>query len=244
VSAADRSASGPLAVPRRLGGNATIAAMLNYIWFGLMAIALIVAIFTGNAAALTKASVDSAKTAVEISLGLVGIMTLWLGIMRVAEQAGLVAMLSRILRPISRILFPEVPPEHPAIGAMVMSLSANMLGLNNAATPLGIKAMEELQTLNPDKETASNPMVTFMVLNTAGVQFIPTTIIGVLAASGALAPTSIIPTTLIATLCGAVAAVTTAKLLQRFFPTRTPTADGRQPIAIPERPIDGNEVGP
>ena len=132
--------------------------MLNYIWFGLMAVALIVAIFTGNAAALTKASVESAKTAVEISLGLVGIMTLWLGIMRVAEQAGLVSMLSRILRPISRILFPEVPPDHPAIGAMVMSVSANMLGLNNAATPLGIKAMEELQELNPDKETASNPM--------------------------------------------------------------------------------------
>jgi len=196
--------------------------MLNYIWFGLMAIALIVAIFTGNAAALTKASVDSAKVAVEISLGLVGIMTLWLGIMRVAEQAGLVAMLSRILRPISRILFPEVPAEHAAIGAMVMSLSANMLGLNNAATPLGIKAMEELQTLNPEKETASNAMVTFMVLNTAGVQFIPTTIIGVLAASGSLAPTSIIPTTLIATLCGAVAAVTTAKLLQRFFPVKSP----------------------
>jgi len=196
--------------------------MLNYIWFGLMAIALIVAIFTGNAAALTKASVDSAKVAVEISLGLVGIMTLWLGIMRVAEQAGLVAMLSRILRPISRLLFPEVPPEHPAIGAMVMSLSANMLGLNNAATPLGIKAMEELQELNPEKETASNAMVTFMVLNTAGVQFIPTTIIGVLAASGSLAPTAIIPTTLIATLCGAVAAVTTAKLLQRFFPVKSP----------------------
>jgi spore maturation protein A len=204
--------------------------MLNYIWFGLMAIALVVAIFTGNAAALTKASVDSAKTAVEISLGLVGIMTLWLGIMRVAEQAGLVAMLSRILRPISRILFPEVPPEHPAIGAMVMSLSANMLGLNNAATPLGIKAMEELQTLNPDKETASNPMVTFMVLNTAGVQFIPTTIIGVLAASGALAPTSIIPTTLIATLCGAIAAVTTAKLLQRFFPTKLPPPTPNTPL--------------
>ena len=229
--------------------------MLNYIWFGLMAIALIVAIFTGNAAALTKASVDSAKTAVEISLGLVGIMTLWLGIMRVAEQAGLVAMLSGILRPISRILFPEVPPEHPAIGAMVMSLSANMLGLNNAATPLGIKAMEELQTLNPDKETASNPMVTFMVLNTAGVQFIPTTIIGVLAASGALAPTSIIPTTLIATLCGAVAAVTTAKLLQRFFPERR-RLDGAAAIlehageppavqpASGRRSDDGNEVGP
>jgi len=206
--------------------------MLNYIWFGLMAIALIVAIFTGNAAAVTKASVESAKTAVEISIGLVGIMTLWLGIMRVAEQAGLVSMLSRVLRPISRLLFPEVPPDHPAIGAMVMSVSANMLGLSNAATPLGIKAMEELQELNPDKETASNPMVTFMVLNTSGVQFIPTTIIAVLAASGSQAPTAIIPTTLIATLSGAVAAVTTAKLLQRFFPTKLPppTTDNRQPV--------------
>lgn len=198
----------------------TIAVMLNYIWFGLMALALVVAIFTGNAAAVTKASVESAKTAVEISLGLVGIMTLWLGIMRVAEQSGLVGMLSRVLRPVSRLLFPEVPSDHPAVGAMVMSVSANMLGLSNAATPLGIKAMEELQKLNPDKETASNPMVTFMVLNTAGVQFIPTTIIAVLAAAGAQAPTAIIPTTLVATLCGAAAAVTTAKVLQRFFPER------------------------
>src|SRR5438046_1099264 len=120
--------------------------MLNYIWFGLMAVALIVAIFTGNAAALTKASVDSAKTAVEISLGLIGIMTLWLGIMRVAEQAGLITLLSRALRPISRLLFPEIPPDHPAIGSMIMNIAANMLGLSNAATPLGIKAMEELQT--------------------------------------------------------------------------------------------------
>ncbi len=194
--------------------------MLNYIWFGLMAVALVVAIFTGNAAAVTKASVDSAKTAVEISLGLVGIMTLWLGIMRVAEQAGLVAMLSRALRPLSRLLFPEIPPDHPAIGAMIMNIAANMLGLSNAATPLGIKAMEELQTINPEKETASDAMVTFMVLNTAGIQFIPATIIGVLAAAGAKAPTAIIPTTLIATFCGAVAAVTTAKVLQRFFPVR------------------------
>src|SRR3954468_14576839 len=195
--------------------------MLNYIWFGLMAVALVVCIFTGNAAAVTKASVDSAKTAVEIALGLVGIMTLWLGIMRVAEQAGLISLLSRALRPISRLLFPEIPPEHPAIGAMIMNIAANMLGLSNAATPLGIKAMEELQELNEgDKETASNSMVTFMTLNTAGIQFIPATIIGVLAAAGSRQPTSIIPTTIIATLCGAVAAVTSAKILQRFFPKR------------------------
>src|SRR2546423_4140531 len=198
--------------------------MLNYIWFGLMAVALVVAIFTGNAAAVTKASIDSAKTAVEISLGLIGIMTLWLGIMRVAEQAGLITMLSRALRPISRLLFPEIPPEHPAVGAMIMNIAANMLGLSNAATPLGIKAMEELQELNPVKDTASNAMVTFMALNTSGIQFIPATIIGVLAASGSKAPTVIIPTTLVATFSVAIAAVTTAKILQRFFPVRVSSA--------------------
>ena len=191
--------------------------MLNYIWFALLAIALVVAAFTGNAAAVTKASVDSARTAVEISLGLIGIMTLWLGIMRVAEQAGLISMLGRILRPVSRILFPEIPPDHPAIGAMIMNIAANMLGLSNAATPLGIKAMEDLQELNPKKDTASNAMVTFLTLNTAGFQLIPATIIGVLAAMGAKNPTAIISTTILATLCGSIAAVATAKLLQRFF---------------------------
>lgn len=204
--------------------------MLNYIWFALMAIALVVAIFMGTAPAVTKGAIDSAKTAVDISLGLIGIMTLWLGIMRVAEKAGLIAMLGRLLRPFSRLLFPEIPPEHPAIGAMIMNIAANMLGLSNAATPLGIKAMEELQTLNDgDKETATNPMVTFMALNTAGIQLIPATIIGVLAAAGAKNPTAIIVTTIVATLSGATAAVTTAKILQRFFPrddsgTRAPVA--------------------
>ena len=202
--------------------------MLNYIWFALLAIALVVAMFNGTAAQVTKASVDSAKTAVEISLGLVGIMTLWLGVMRVAEKAGLVAMLARVLTPFRRLLFPEVPPDHPAIGAMIMNLAANMLGLSNAATPLGIKAMEELQELNPERETASNAMVTFLVLNTAGIQFIPATIIGVLAAAGSKNPTAIISTTIVATMCGAVAAVTTAKILQRFFPVR-PAVEEPQP---------------
>ena len=192
--------------------------MLNYIWFALMAIAVIVSIFTGTPAAVTKAAVDSAKTAVDISLGLVGIMTLWLGIMRVAEKAGLISMLGRALRPISRLLFPDIPAEHPAIGAVIMNFAANMLGLSNAATPLGIKAMEELQELNPNKETASNAMVIFMTLNTGGIQLIPATIIGVLAASGAKDPTAIISTALIASVCGTIAAVTTAKILQRFFP--------------------------
>ena len=199
--------------------------MLNYIWFALMAISLVVAAFNGTAAAVTKGAVDSAKTAVEISIGLVGIMTLWLGIMRVAEKAGLIAMLGRLLRPFSRLLFPRIPPDHPAVGAMILNVAANMLGLSNAATPLGIKAMEELQQLNEDKETASDEMVTFMTLNTAGIQFIPATIIGVLAAAGSKNPTAIIATTLAATLCGAVAAVTTSKILQRFFPYRPKAAE-------------------
>ena len=197
--------------------------MLNYIWFGLMAIALVVAAFSGTADAVTKGAIDSAKTAVEISIGLVGIMTLWLGIMRIAEAAGLVTLLGRALRPVSRILFPEVPPEHPAIGAIVMSIAANMLGLNNAATPFGIKAMEELQTLNPEKETATNPMVIFMAMNTAGVQLVPATMLGVLVAAGSRNPTAIISTTLVATAIGTVVSIIVAKILQRFYP---------QPVAV------------
>lgn len=196
--------------------------MLNYIWFGLMAVALVVAAFNGTAEAVTKGAVDSAKTGVEIAIGLVGVMTLWLGMMRIAEAAGLVALLGRLLRPVLRWLFPEVPAEHPANGAVVMSIAANMLGLNNAATPLGIKAMEELQSLNPEKETASNPQVTFMALNTSGVQLIPATMIGVLAAAGSLAPTAIISTSLVATFIGTVAAVLAAKFLQRFYPQPQP----------------------
>lgn len=205
--------------------------MLNYIWFGLMAIALVVAMFNGTAGAVAKASVDSAKGAVEIALGLIGIMTLWLGVMRIAEKAGLIPLLGRALRPISRILFPEVPPDHPAIGAMILNIASNFLGLSNAATPFGIKAMEELQTLNPEKETASNSMVTFMVLNTAGLQLIPTTIIGVLAAAGSTMPTAVIAPTLISTLCGATAAVLTAKILQRFFPVKPSAEPTAEPIA-------------
>jgi spore maturation protein A len=192
--------------------------MLNYIWFGLMAIALVVAAFNGTAEAVTKGAIDSAKTAVEISIGLVGVMALWLGIMRIAEASGLVALLGRLLRPVMRLIFPEVPAEHPAAGAIVLSVAANMLGLNNAATPLSIKAMEELQSLNPRKDTATNAMVTFMALTTSGVQLIPANMIGILAAAGSKSPTWIISTTIMATFIGTVAAVVSAKVLQRFWP--------------------------
>lgn len=195
--------------------------MLNYIWFGLMAVALVVAAFNGTVDGVTRGAMESASTAVQIAIGLVGIMTLWLGIMRVAEAAGLVSLLGRALRPLLRRLFPEVPAGHPAAGAIVVAIAANMLGLNNAATPLGIKAMEELQALNADKDTASNSMVTFLALTTSGVQLIPATMIGILAAAGSQQPTAIIAPSIIATFIGTVAAVAAAKVLQRAYPQQT-----------------------
>jgi spore maturation protein A len=214
--------------------------MLNYIWFGLMAIALVVAAINGTPEAVTKGAVESASTAVQIAIGLVGVMTLWLGMMRVAEAAGLVEMLGRALRPLLRWLFPGVPPGHPAGGALVLALAANMLGLNNAATPLGIKAMEELQTLNPDKEAASNDMVTLMAVITAGVQLIPASMIGVLAAAGSTNPTAIIGPTLVATLIGTVAGVFAARILQRFYPQ--PPAAAAVAVASPSTSPSASEA--
>jgi spore maturation protein A len=191
--------------------------LLNYIWFALMAIAFLVAAYNGRADEVTRGAIDSAKTAVEISIGLVGVMALWLGIMKIAERAGLISLLARMIAPVTRLLFPKVPTDHPAMGAMIMNISATMLGLNNAATPLGIKAMEELQELNDDKETATDAMVMFMAMNTAGIQFIPATTIAVLAAAGARQPTAIIGSTLVATTIGMIGAVIAARLLQPWF---------------------------
>jgi spore maturation protein A len=192
--------------------------MMNYIWFGLMAVGLVVAAINGTAEAVSKGAVESATSAVQLAIGLVGIMTLWLGMMRVAEAAGLVTLVGRALNPLMRWLFPDVPPGHPAAGAIVLAVAANMLGLNNAATPLGIKAMEELQTLNPDKETATNAMVTLMAVTTSGVQLIPATMIGMLLAAGSTNPTAIIAPTIMATFIGTAAAVVSARLLARWYP--------------------------
>jgi spore maturation protein A len=192
--------------------------MMNWIWFALMAIALVMAAVSGTAEDVTKGAIDGASTAVTISIGLVGIMALWLGMMRVAEEAGLVRALSRLIAPVMRWIFPDVPSDHPAMATMIMSLAANAFGLNNAATPLGIKAMEELQELNPEKDTATNAMVTFLAIITSGVQLIPATAIAVLAAAGSTAPTSIISTTFVATLAATIAGLIAAKVLQRFFP--------------------------
>ena len=166
--------------------------------------------------AVTQAALDFASTAVEISIGLIGIMALWLGLMKIAEEAGFIAILTRILAPVTRKLFPEIPSDHPAVGAMIMNIAANMLGLNNAATPLGLKAMEELNKLNPNVGTASNAMVTFLTINTGGLVLIPATAIAVRAAAGSTNPGIIIGTSIVGAMCATVAGVTASKLLQRL----------------------------
>jgi spore maturation protein A len=166
--------------------------------------------------AVTQAALDYASTAVNIALGLIGIMALWLGVMKVAEEAGLLLILTRILRPITRAIFPDVPPDHPAVGAMIMNIAANMLGLSNAATPMGLKAMEELNKLNPKVGTATNAMVTFLAINTGGLILIPATAIAVRAAAGSTNPGIIIGTSIVGASCATIAGVVASKLLQRL----------------------------
>jgi spore maturation protein SpmA len=171
--------------------------------------------------ALTKAMVESAAGAVELALGLIGVMTLFLGLMKVAEAGGMLTILARLIRPLMVRLFPEVPPDHPAMGAMILNLSANVLGLGNAATPFGIKAMQELDTLNPRPGTATNAMVMFLAINTSSVTLLPTGVIALRAAAGSTNPAGILPTTLFATMCSTVVAVIASKAYQRFFPLET-----------------------
>lgn len=166
--------------------------------------------------AVTRAALDYAGTAVTIALGLIGIMALWLGVMKVAEEAGVVRILTRILEPLTKRLFPEVPRDHPALGAMIMNMAANMLGLSNAATPFGLKAMEELNKLNPKAGTATNAMCTFLAINTAGLVLIPATAIAVRAAAGSVNPGVIIGTSIFGAGCATVAGVLAVKVLQRM----------------------------
>ncbi|MBU1707939.1 nucleoside recognition protein [bacterium] len=189
--------------------------MINWIWLGLIVSGVIVAAFTGRMAEVTDAAFEAAKTAVTLSIGLIGIMALWLGLMKIAEEGGAVRFIARLLRPVMTRLFPDVPAEHPAMGSMIANIAANMLGLGNSATALGLKAMQDLQSLNNGSATASNAMVTFLVINTTSVTVIPATVIALRASAGSTNPTSIIGTTIIATICSTVVGVISAKLLQR-----------------------------
>lgn len=165
---------------------------------------------------ITNAALNYAGTAVEIALGLIGIMALWLGVMKIAEQAGLINIIANALKPLTKRLFPEVPADHPAMGAMIMNISANMLGLGNAATPFGLKAMEELDKLNPEKGTATNSMVTFLAINTAGMTLIPATAIAIRAAAGSSDPAIIIGTSLFGSFCATVTGLISVKIMEKF----------------------------
>lgn len=165
---------------------------------------------------VTNSVLDYAGTAVNIALGLIGIMALWLGIMKVAEEAGLITIIAKALRPVTKFLFPDVPADHPAMGSMIMNISANMLGLGNAATPFGLKAMEELDKLNPNKGTATNAMCTFLAINTAGLTLIPATAIAVRAAAGSSNPAIIIGTSVFGASCATIMAILSAKLFENF----------------------------
>lgn len=187
--------------------------MLNYIWFGMMAISVVAGIFTGRIDAVTEAAISMSKVAVEISIGLIGIMALWLGIMKIAEVSGLIRIIAKGLKPITIRLFPDVPADHPAIGSIVLNMSANMLGLGNAATPLGLKAMEELQELNPKKDTATNAMVMFLAINTSSVQIIiPATVVALMGVT----VSQIFVTTILATLASTITAIVMVRLLEKM----------------------------
>ena len=191
--------------------------MVNYFWFALIGISTVVGVINGRVDLLNQAIINSAKEAVEIAIGLVGIMSLWLGIMKIAERAGLNKALSRVLSPILRPLFGGLDKNGQAMGAIIMNLSANMLGLGNAATPMGIKAMEELEKQNPNKGTASDAMCMFLVLNTECIQIIPTTMIAVRAAEGSKNPAAIFMPILVSSVLATVISVITTAFIARAY---------------------------
>ncbi|WP_366922384.1 spore maturation protein [Metallumcola ferriviriculae] len=191
--------------------------MVNIIWLALLVSGIAVAGINGRIEVVTKAAMDSAQAGVNIAIEIIGIMALWLGIMRVAQESGMINFLARIVCPITRFLFPQVPQDHPAMGAIIMNISANILGLGNAATPFGLKAMQELQELNDSPDEASAAMCTFLAINTSCITLIPATIIGIRVASGSANPTEIVGPTIFATATGTIVAVTADKILRSRY---------------------------
>ncbi len=219
---------------------------MNIIFFCIVAIAFICAGFRqilwipqsgtiGPMEGLTKAMVESASASVELAIGLVGVMTLFLGLVKVAEAGGLLTILARLIRPLMIRLFPDVPPDHPAMGSMILNMSANALGLGNAATPFGIKAMQELNKLNSRRGTATDAMVMFLAINTSSVTLLPTGVIALRAAAGSSDPAGILPTTLFATICSTVVAIFASKWYAKFTrKTRPPLETAQPPLPAQE----------
>ena len=190
---------------------------MNYIFFLLISLSIIAGIINNRLDEVVNSMLLGADTAVKISLSLIGIMAFWLGIMRIAEKSGLIQIISKVLTPIAKILFKDVKKDSPAIGDIAMSISANALGLTNAATPIGLKVMKELQEENPEKDKATDAMCMFLGMNTAGFQIIPATVIAVLAGTGAKNPTEIVLPTLIVTTLSFLTAIITALIFKRIW---------------------------
>lgn len=190
--------------------------MINAIWTGLIVIGVLVGIFTGNIQGITDTAISSAGTAVTLSLEMIGVMALWLGLMKIAEEAGMVKALGKTMKPLMVKLFPEVPADHPAMGSIVANMAANFFGLGNAATPLGIKAMQELQLLNDNKDEATNSMVMFLAINTSSVTLISSSTIAYRVAAGSANATEIIAPTIVATIVSTIVAVIACKILEKL----------------------------
>ena len=190
---------------------------MNYIFYGLIVFSIIIGATNGRLQEVVNSILLGAELSVKVAFSLIGIMTFWLGIMKIAEKSGLVEFISKLIKPVTKKLFNEIPENSPAIGDIAMSVSANALGLTNAATPIGIKAMEELQKHNKDKSTASNAMCMFLAMNTAGFQLIPATVIAVLIGIGYKNPTEIIAPTLLVTTIAFISAIILAKVFEKFW---------------------------
>lgn len=190
---------------------------MNIVWIILIVISIVFAVFTGRLEAFSKALFDGAKAAVEVSLFLLGIVALWLGITKILEDAGLVRRIAHIFRPLIARLFKGIPADHPSISSITLNFLANLFGLGNAATPLGIKAMQDLQTLNKEPDNITFEMMLFIVINTASIQIVPFTVIGILSSFGSQNPTAVVLPTVIATLISAVVAVATLFAFKRFY---------------------------
>ncbi|MGE5472794.1 MAG: nucleoside recognition domain-containing protein [Ignavibacteriales bacterium] len=191
--------------------------MLNYIWAGMLVIGIVTGFLTGRVDEVTKALLDSSKGAVDLAIALLGALCLWTGIMEIASRAGIISSISNWVRPVTKFLFPGVPKDHPAQACMIMNMSANFLGLGNAATPLGLKAMNELQRLNRGKSTATDDMCMFLVINTCSIQLIPATLIALRSAAGSANPSAIICAVWITSLFSTAVGVTAAKIFARIW---------------------------
>jgi len=198
--------------------------VVNFIWLFFIVAGFVFAAVNGNVEAVTQAAFDGAKSGVTVCFGLISILVFWLGMMRIAEDAGILSKLAVLLRPVVRFLFPSVPHNHPALGYIMSNMSANILGLGNAATPMGIKAMQELQKLNPDKEKASPAMCTLLALNTSSITLIPTTLIAIRMNYNSVNPAEIVGTTLIATIISTAAAILVDRWYRRPGAAATPPA--------------------